>query len=112
MRRAYRYRIYPDPEQRNQFAKTFGCCRFIYNRMLSDKKDWYEKHHEMLRTTPAQYKKEYEWLKEVDSLALANAQLLPGTSRNGILNRVIPPMWWATISAWRESGCACRRREK
>ena len=25
--------------------------------------------------TPAQYKKEYEWLKEVDSLALANAQM-------------------------------------
>ena len=75
MRRAYRYRIYPDPEQQTQIAKTFGCCRFIYNRMLSDKKEWYEKHHEMLRTTPAQYKKEYEWLKEVDSLALANVQL-------------------------------------
>ena len=43
--------------------------------MLTDKKDWYEKHHEMLRTTPAQYKKKYEWLKEVDSLALANVQL-------------------------------------
>ena len=26
MRRAYRYRIYPDPKQKNQFAKTFGCC--------------------------------------------------------------------------------------
>ena len=75
MRRAYRFRIYPDPEQQTQIAKTFGCCRFIYNRMLSDKKEWYEKHHEMLRTTPAQYKKEYEWLKEVDSLALANVQL-------------------------------------
>ena len=66
MRRAYRYRIYPDPEQKTQIAKTFGCCRFIYNRMLSDKKDWYEKHHEMLRTTPAQYKKEYEWLKSAN----------------------------------------------
>ena len=43
--------------------------------MLSDKKEWYEKHHESLRTRPAQYKKEYEWLKEVDSLALANVQL-------------------------------------
>ena len=75
MRRAYRYRIYPDREQQILFAKTFGCCRFLYNQMLTDKKDWYEKHHEMLRTTPAQYKKEHEWLKEVDSLALANAQL-------------------------------------
>jgi len=75
MKRGYRYRIYPDREQRSLFAKTFGCCRFLYNRMLSDKIGWYEKHKEMLQTTPAQYKKEYEWLKEVDSLALANVQL-------------------------------------
>ena len=75
MNRAYRYRIYPDREQQILFAKTFGCCRFIYNRMLSDKISWYEKHHEMLRTTPAQSKKEFEWLKEVDSLALSNVQL-------------------------------------
>lgn len=75
MRRAYRFRIYPNHDQQVLFARTFGCCRFIYNRMLTDKKDWYEKHHEMLRTTPAQYKKKYEWLKEVDSLALANVQL-------------------------------------
>ena len=75
MRRAYRYRIYPEREQRILLAKSFGCCRFIYNRMLSDKIEWYEKHQEMLRTTPAQYKQEYEWLKEVDSLALSNVQL-------------------------------------
>ena len=75
MRRAYRYRIYPEREQRILLAKTFGCCRFIYNRMLTDKIEWYEKHQEMLRTTPAQYKQEYEWLKEVDSLALSNVQL-------------------------------------
>ena len=54
MRRAYRYRIYPEREQRILLAKTFGCCRFIYNRMLSDKIEWYKKHQEMLRTTPAQ----------------------------------------------------------
>lgn len=29
----------------------------------------------MLRNTPASYKKEYPWLKEVDSLALANVQM-------------------------------------
>ena len=75
MRRAYRYRICPDREQRRLFAKTFGCCRFLYNRMLSDKISWYGKHKEMLRTTPAQYKNEYKWLKGVDSLALANVQL-------------------------------------
>ena len=66
MRRAYRYRICPDREQRRLFAKTFGCCRFLYNRMLSDKISWYGKHKEMLRTTPAQYKNEYKWLKSAN----------------------------------------------
>ena len=66
MRGAYRYRICPDREQRRLFAKTFGCCRFLYNRMLSDKISWYGEHKEMLRTTPAQYKNEYKWLKSAN----------------------------------------------
>lgn len=72
--KAYKFRIYPTLEQRIIFAKTFGCVRFIYNQMLSDKIKHYEKTRQKLNNTPAQYKKEYEWLKEVDSLALANAQ--------------------------------------
>lgn len=56
-------------------AKTFGCVRFIYNQMLSDKIKHYEETKQKLNNTPAQYKKEFEWLKEVDSLALANAQM-------------------------------------
>ena len=72
---AYRYRIYPDKEQEIMLKKTFGCCRFVYNRMLTDKKESYEKTGKIPRITPTRYKKEYEWLKEVDSLALANVQL-------------------------------------
>lgn len=74
MLKAYKYRIYPDLEQKEYLAKTFGCSRFIYNKMLADKIEHYNKTGEMLKNTPAQYKKEFEWLKEVDSLALANAQ--------------------------------------
>jgi putative transposase len=73
--KAYKYRIYPNKEQQEYFAKTFGCTRFIYNQMLADKIEYYKKTGEMLNNTPAQYKKEYPWLKEADSLALANAQL-------------------------------------
>ena len=72
---AYRYRIYPDASQTVMLKKTFGCCRFVYNRMLSDKKAAYEKEGRLPRITPAGYKKDYVWLKEVDSLALANEQL-------------------------------------
>ncbi len=82
MLRAYKYRIYPNKEQRIYLAKTFGCTRLVYNLMLSDRIDTYNKYKDdkeklkkQKHPTPAQYKKEYEFLKEVDSLALANAQM-------------------------------------
>ena len=75
MPRAYKYRLYPTREQEEYFAKCFGCARFIYNKMLDDKIKHYKKTKQMLNNTPAQYKQDYPWLKEVDSLALANAQL-------------------------------------
>lgn len=73
--KAYKFRIYPNAEQKAQFARTFGCVRFIYNKMLADKIEYYKENGKKLSNTPAEYKKEYEWLKEVDSLALANAQM-------------------------------------
>ena len=72
---AYRFRIYPTEEQKILLGKTFGCCRFLYNQMLNDKIQEYEKTKKMLKNTPAMYKKEYPFLQEVDSLALANVQL-------------------------------------
>lgn len=75
MNKAYKFRIYPNEEQKIIFSKTFGCTRFIYNKMLSDKIDYYKQTKQKLNNTPAQYKTEFEWLKEVDSLALANAQM-------------------------------------
>lgn len=80
MLKAYKYRIYPNEEQKLYLAKTFGCTRFIYNKMLADRIKSYEENKDLdvkqiKYPTPAQYKKEFEWLKEVDSLALANAQL-------------------------------------
>ena len=75
MLKAYKFRLYPNKEQQEYFAKCFGCVRFIYNKMLADKIEYYKTTGKMLNNTPAQYKKEYPWLKEVDSLALANAQL-------------------------------------
>ncbi len=43
--------------------------------MLAEKKECYEKTGKNLKVTPAKYKAEFPWLKEVDSLALCNAQL-------------------------------------
>ncbi|NFS44951.1 IS200/IS605 family element RNA-guided endonuclease TnpB [Clostridium sporogenes] len=80
MLKAYKYRMYPNREQKLYFAKTFGCTRFIYNKMLADRIKSYEENKDLdikqsKYPTPAQYKKGFEWLREVDSLALANAQL-------------------------------------
>lgn len=80
MLKAYKYRIYPTNEQKLYLAKTFGCTRFIYNQMLADRIKSYKENKDLdiksiKYPTPAQYKKEYEWLKEIDSLALANAQM-------------------------------------
>ena len=72
--KAYKVRLYPNEDQQIFFAKSFGCSRFIWNKMLSDKIDYYKENKAELKNTPAQYKKEFEWLKEVDSLALANVQ--------------------------------------
>lgn len=80
MLKAYKYRIYPTSEQKLYLAKTFGCTRFIYNQMLADRIKSYQENKDLdikaiKYPTPAQYKKKYTWLKEVDSLALANAQM-------------------------------------
>jgi putative transposase len=82
MNKAYRYRLYPDKKQSELINKTFGCVRFVYNKMLAERKEKYEQckdDKEALKklkyTTPADYKDGFVWLKEVDSLALANAQL-------------------------------------
>ena len=72
---AYKYRIYPNQAQQVLISKTFGCVRFIFNKMLGERIAYYKETGLSLKNTPAKYKKEYEWLKEVDSLALANAQL-------------------------------------
>ncbi len=79
MLKAYKYRIYPDSEQRIQIAKTFGCCRFVYNQTLAYRKEIYGKEKKSVSKTDCnnycnrELKKEYEWLKEVDKFALTNA---------------------------------------
>ena len=72
---AYKYRIYPNTEQKVFFAKCFGCVRFFYNKSLDDMNEIYKSTGKFKNITPASYKEDYSFLKEVDSLALSNAQL-------------------------------------
>ncbi|PQC31215.1 IS200/IS605 family element RNA-guided endonuclease TnpB [Enterococcus mundtii] len=78
--KAYKFRLYPTEKQEIFFAKSFGCVRKVYNLMLNDRMKAYEEtkknpSKKMKFPTPAKYKEEFSFLKEVDSLALANAQL-------------------------------------
>ena len=63
-------RLYPTPEQTELFEKTFGCCRYIWNQMLSDQQRFYIEADTFFIPTPAKYKNEAPFLKEVDNQAL------------------------------------------
>ena len=75
MFRAYRFRMYPTKEQSIQMNKTFGCTRYVYNHFLEEKKTEYQ----MTGKSKSAYgmnkeltilRKEYDWLKEIDSCSL------------------------------------------
>ena len=78
MEKAYKFRIYPTKKQKETIAKTFGCCRFVYNHYLDARIKLYEESKETLTYNKCandltQLKKELEWLKEVDSTALQSS---------------------------------------
>lgn len=75
MNKAYIYKLNPAAEQAVMFEKTFGCCRKVWNLMLADRISAYQETGHFTETTPASYKEEHPYLKEVDSLALANVQM-------------------------------------
>lgn len=73
--KAYKFRIYPNEVQKELIEKSFGCTRFVYNNMLAlqireyeEKGKSYSK-YDLIKMIP-ELKKEYEWLKEVDSTCL------------------------------------------
>ncbi len=75
---AYKYRMYPDEEQREMFLKHFGACRFVYNWSLEQKIKAYETDKKILtrfdlNSMLPDLKKEFEWMKEVNSQSLQEA---------------------------------------
>ena len=63
-------RLYPNEAQAELFEKTFGCCRYIWNQMLADQQRFYLETGAHFIPTPAKYKNEAPFLKEVDNQAL------------------------------------------
>ena len=78
MEKAYKYRIYPNKTQKELITKTFGCCRFVYNKYLAKRIEMYETNKETFSYVQCakdltKLKKDLEWLKEVDSTALQSS---------------------------------------
>lgn len=74
MLKAFKYRLYPTNAQADKINQTIGCARLVYNLMLNAKIEHYKETKKTLHVTPASFKNEYVFLKQVDSLALANAK--------------------------------------
>ncbi|MBA7512615.1 hypothetical protein ES705_04623 [subsurface metagenome] len=77
MNRAIKIRVYPNQNQKELLDKTFGCCRFIYNKMLDERIQSYQELkddkvslYSYTYKTEKEYKQEHSFLKEVDSKAL------------------------------------------
>jgi len=76
--KAYKFRIYPNAEQKIRIAKTMGCSRFVFNYFLAKWNDRYKEagkgftYGTCASQLPA-LKKEFVWLKEVDSTALPSS---------------------------------------
>ena len=73
--KSYKYRIYPNKKQQELIRKTFGCTRYVYNYYLDKRKKLYETDtttytYVKCAKDLTQLKKEFEWLKEVDSVGL------------------------------------------
>ncbi|MDY7017112.1 MAG: RNA-guided endonuclease TnpB family protein [Nitrospirota bacterium] len=80
IKRAYRFRFYPTPEQKAILARTFGCARFAYNYMLRLRTDtWFERqekvgyHETSAALTALKKQPEYAWLNEVSSVPVQQA---------------------------------------
>lgn len=75
MLKGYKYRIYPNEQQEILINKTFGCCRFVFNHYLNERIESYKLGKKSLNYNNnandlKNLKKEFEWLKEIDSIAL------------------------------------------
>lgn len=79
--KAFKCRIYPNKEQGILLNKTIGSCRFLYNSMLGERISVYEKYKDNSRElyeykykTEKEYKQEFEWLNEIDSISLQQSR--------------------------------------
>ena len=92
--KAYKFRIYPNKQQEELINKTFGCCRFVYNRYLAKRIELYENNKEtysykQCSSDLTRLKKELVWLKEVDSTSLQSSLKDLETAQNTVADATL-----------------------
>ncbi len=73
--KAFKIKIEPDKQQKVLINKTLGCTRFLYNQMLDERQFKYKSGDKSKFKTEKEYKLEFDWLKEVDSVALQQSRI-------------------------------------
>ena len=93
MERAYEIRIYPNAAQRELIERTFGCCRWVYNRCLETRKAEYERTGrspsacQLQKLVTAWKRTDAPWLAEADSHALQQAAVNIAREGARLLNK-------------------------
>ena len=105
--KGYKFEIYPNKDQIELLEKTFGCCRFVWNKALAEAKQeqkFYLAHKDIGSINPVLkpnvtgfgfvnrligYKNnpEHQWLNEANSVALQQAMLHLGTAYSEFLKK-------------------------
>ena len=79
---AYKFRLYPNKDQKEMFSKYFGCSRVVWNKALELRENYYKEHKNDKKKKGLNYydtarflrelkqKEEYKWLKEANSQSL------------------------------------------
>jgi putative transposase len=94
IKRAYKFRLYPNIEQQSQLVKQFGATRFTYNYFLRQRINHYTNtgkgltyHDTALMLTELKKRPEYSWLKEAQSQTLQQALRDLDTAYNNFFNK-------------------------
>jgi len=73
--KTFKFKLEPNKGQRVFLNKNLGCCRFLYNQMLEEREDRYKHNNKSKLKTEKQYKEEFEFLKEADSVSLQQIRI-------------------------------------
>jgi len=86
--KAFKFRLVPTQQQKVLINKTLGCCRFFYNQMLEEKQNKYKNSDKSKCKTEKEYKTDFQFLKEVDSISLQQTRIDLQTSYTNLFRKI------------------------